>query len=163
MGTEDKHNASGQKPPRPAFPAVRLALALAVAALAPSARGEDYIWLVIGAIDGDTVRVDASADIAAPELARLSVRLRGVDAPERGGRAACEAERVAGEAATAFVEAALASARAVAVRDPEWDKWGGRVLADLIVDGRSLAAALIASGHGRAYAGGKRENRCEAP
>ena len=86
-----------------------------------------------------------------------------MDAPERGGRAACEAERAAGEAAAAFVEAALAPARTVATRDPAWDKWGGRVVADLVVDGRSLARALVASGHARAYDGGRRGSWCPAP
>ena len=120
----------------------------------------DYAWPVVRVIDGDTVAVDASADLP-PELARLSVRLRGVDTPEKGGRAKCESERVAGQAATTYTRSAIAEASRIVVRDPAWGKWGGRVLADLIVDGRSLATALIAAGHGRAYGGGRREGWCE--
>ena len=93
-------------------------------------------------IDGDTVKVDASADLP-PELAELSVQLRGVDTPEKGGRAKCEAERVAGQAAAVFTTTALARGLRVVTRGPEWGKWGGRVIADLIADGRSLASDLI--------------------
>ena len=40
------------------------------------------------------------------------------------------------------------SATVILVRDPELGKWGGRVVADLLLDGRSLSEVLIASGHG---------------
>ena len=119
----------------------------------------DYAWPVVRVIDGDTVAVDASADMP-PELAAIKVRLRGVDTPEKGGRAKCEAERAGGQAATAFTEQAVAEAATIMVRDPKWGKWGGRVIADLMVDGRSLAALLIEAGHGRPYDGGRRQSRC---
>ena len=122
------------------------------------ARAADYAWPVVHVIDGDTVAVDASADMP-PELADLKVRLRGVDTPETW-RPKCEAERVAGEAATAFTERAVTGARAVLVRDPAWGKWGGRVIAELVLDGRALSAALIEAGHGRAYDGGRRQSWC---
>ncbi len=95
-----------------------------------------------------TVAVDASGDLP-PELADLRVRLRGVDTPEKGGRAQCDSERAAGRTATAFTAAAISEAAAVVIRDPEWGKWGGRVVADIVLDGHSLSGALIASGHGR--------------
>ena len=120
----------------------------------------DYSWPVVGVIDGDTVKVDAGADLP-PELASLSVRLRGVDTPEKG--LACEmrcGEKQAGLAATAFAEAAIAKADRVIVRDPAWGKWGGRVVAGLILDGKPLSSALIEAGHGRAYGGGRRGSWC---
>ena len=138
----------------------RSIMVIAVLAFVSPAHAADYAWPVLRVIDGDTVAVDASADLP-PELSDLKVRLRGVDTPEKGGRAQCDAERSAGQAATAFTEAALAGAGEVVIRDPEWGKWGGRVIADLVVDGRSLAAALIAAGYGRPYDGGKREGWCE--
>lgn len=140
-------------------PAV-LAAALALAALpAFPAGAADYAWPVVRVVDGDTVAVDASADMP-PELARLKVRLLGVDTPEKGGRAKCDDERNAGQAATAFTEERIARASAIVVRDPEWGKWGGRVVADLVLDGRSLSASLIAEGHGRPYDGGRRGSWC---
>ena len=94
----------------------------------------------------------------APELACLKVRLRGVDTPEQDGRAKCPEERATGRAATMFTSRALAGARVVSVRNPTWGKWGGRVVADLILDGRSLSGMLIAAGYGRPYSGGERKS-----
>ncbi len=137
-----------------------LAVLAAVLAMLPaSAMAADYAWPVLKVIDGDTVKVDASADMP-PELARLSVRLLGVDTPEKGHRAKCDEERAAGRAATAFTEEMIAGASAIVVRDPKWGKWGGRVLADLVLDGRSLSDTLIRMGYGRAYDGGKRGSWC---
>ena len=66
-------------------------LAAALATAAPVAgNAADYAWPVVRMIDGDTVAVDASADMP-PELAEVRVRLRGVDAPETGHRAECDA------------------------------------------------------------------------
>ena len=117
-----------------------------------------YRWPVVKVIDGNTLKVDARGDFP-PELATLNVRLRGVDTPEKGGRAKCEAERRAGRAATAFTAAAVAGGAAT-FRNLAWGKYGGRVLADVSVAGRSLADRLIIEGHGRAYDGGKRKPWC---
>ena len=73
-------------------------------------------------------------------------------------------ERAAGLAATAFTEAAIARATVIVTRDPEWGKWGGRVIAELVLDGHSLTTDLIVFGHGRAYDGSKRDSWCpESP
>ena len=135
------------------------ALALAASLLAAPLSAADYSWPVVRVVDGDTVKVDASADLP-PELASLSVRLRGVDTPEKGRRARCEAERQAGRAATAFTREAIESAGSIIVRDPAWGKWGGRVVADLVLDGQPLSSALIEAGHGRTYGGGRRGSWC---
>ena len=123
---------------------------------ATPALAADYAWPVVRVIDGDTVAVDASADLP-PELAGIKMRLRGIDTTEKDGRAKCPEERQAGQAATAYTTAAIADARRVWVRDPEWGKWGGRVLADLILDGRSLAAMLLGTG-ARQEARGRRSS-----
>ncbi len=113
--------------------AVRFAATVALCA-AP-AYAADYDWPVVRVIDGDTVAVDASADMP-PELAAIRVRLRGVDTPEKTSRAKCDSERTAGQAATAFTTDALAGAGSVLVRDPAWGRWGsGRVIADMMVPG----------------------------
>ena len=135
------------------------ATALLLMTVSMPAAAADYAWPVVRVVDGDTVAVDASADLP-PELADLRVRLRGVDTPEKGGRAKCDSERDAGQAATAFTEQAVAGASTIVVRDLEWGKWGGRVIADLVLDGRSLSESLIAAGHGRAYDGAKRGSWC---
>ena len=128
-------------------------LAAALAALPFSAQAADYAWPVVRVIDGDTIVVDASADLP-PQLAEVRVRLPGVDAPEAGARAGCDAEREAAERATAFVEKLFGAAVSVVVRDPEWGKWGGRVVADIELDGKySLAELVVDYGHARAAGG----------
>ena len=136
-----------------------LAMVLAAGAAPAAAAAADYQWPVVRILDGDTVAVDASADMP-PELAGLKVRLRGVDTPEKGGRAKCDTERAGGQAATAFTEQAVAEAATILVRDPKWGKWGGRVIADLVLDGRSLSTTLIEAGLGRPYDGRKRAGWC---
>ena len=140
--------------------AVAVATVLAAALLAPHVQAADYSWPVVRIVDGDTVKVDARADLP-PELASLSVRLRGVDTPENGRRAKCDAERQAADASTAFTEAAIEKAADIVVRDTKWGKWGGRVIAELVPDGSSLSSALIETGNGRAYNGGRRGGWCE--
>lgn len=112
-------------------------------------------------MDGDTVKVNASADMP-PELVSIAVRLRGVDTPEKGGRAKCPEERKAGQLATAFTTDAIAAARNILVSAPAWGKWGGRVIADLLIDGQSLSKMLIETGNGRPYDGGKRGSWCDS-
>ena len=131
---------------------------LAVVYTLPAAAA-DYAWPVVKVVDGDTVKVDASADMP-PELASINVRLRGVDTPETW-RPKCDSERKAGRAATAFVKRRVAEAKSIVVRDPEWGKFGGRVIANLILDGRALSVLLIEAGHGRAYDGGKHAAWCD--
>ena len=143
--------------------AIAATLALALPADAQQTRttvAADYSWPVVRVVDGDTVKVDASADMP-PELASIAIRLRGVDTPEKGRWAKCDAEKEASAAATAFTKRAISEAGSIFVRDPSWGKWGGRVIANLILDGRPLSALLIEAGHGRAYDGGKRGSWCE--
>ena len=135
------------------------AIALTAALGGAPAQGADYTWPVKRVIDGDTVVVNASADLPS-ELSRLAVRLRGGDTPEIGGHAECAAEKAAGRAATEFTEEQIKKAGRIAVRSPAWGSFGGRVIADLMLDGQSLSAMLIAAGHGRVYHHGRRENWC---
>ena len=128
-------------------------------AVASPARADEYRWPIVRVVDGDALKVDAGADMPA-SLARLSVRIRGVDTPETH-RPKCDAERRAGRAATAFVKAAVARTVAIVIRNPKWGRYGGRVVASVDIDGRSLAALLIEAGHGRPYDGGRREGWCE--
>ena len=39
-----------------------------------------------------------------------------------------------------------------------WDKFGGRVLGDLIIDGKSLRQLLLDNGYAREYYGDKKQS-----
>ena len=41
-----------------------------------------------------------------------------------------------------------------------WDKYGGRVLGDIILDGQSLRALLIQNGYAREYYGEAKQSWC---
>ena len=130
------------------------AIAAALLALADSdARADTPGWRFVEAVDGDTLAF--AVDALPPALARVLVRVRGVDTPETR-RPQCDRERAAGERARAYTAAALASARTIALADPAWGKYGGRVLARAPVDGADLVEAIIRAGHGRAYDGVRR-------
>lgn len=108
------------------------------------------------AIDGDTFEARVATFPGQEIVAR--VRIAGVDAPERKGR--CRQESEAAEAATAAL-AGLVDGRRLTLSAVRGDKYFGRVVARVSGDGvGDLADALIAGGHGRAYAGGKRGGWC---
>ena len=112
---------------------------------------------VLRVIDGDTfearVHVWPGLDIT------TKIRLRGIDAPEL--RARCPAERTMAEAARDALGAMLAEG-AVGISGVTLDKYGGRVVAD--AGTRSIAnvsSEMLAKGHARRYAGGKRRGWCD--
>ena len=137
---------------------------LAVLALVPTfAFAEEpvlYDWPVTRVIDGDTVEFEANF-LPVPLKPRLSLRVLGVDTPEKSWRAECESEAARGEAASKFTTDLLDNATVVKVELVKWDKFGGRVLGDIIIDGASLTGLLIANGFARPYDGGKKESWCE--
>lgn len=118
-----------------------------------------YDWKIIKVNDGDTVVFEAPF-MPAPLKPQLSLRVLGVDTPEKGARAACPAEAAAAEKASAFTKNLVANAKSIKVELKEHDKFGGRVLGDLIIDGQRLSELLIKNGHARAYFGEKKASWC---
>jgi endonuclease YncB( thermonuclease family) len=130
----------------------------------------DNMFPVVRTIDGDTVVIDVGV-LPEPLGTELHLRILGVDAPERH-RPLCEKERMAAEEATVFVrdliERETAVCDAIQVRlcaytgvlvhnhPASWerDKFGGRVLGDLIFrDGATLSSMLLAHNHAKPYTG----------
>lgn len=136
-----------------------LALLLALLPAAAPAAGEIEAR-VLRVIDGDTI--EAEAEVWPGITARALVRVRGVDTPELRGR--CPEEKAAARAARAAAGAMIGPRGRVTLRGVETGKYAGRVVAGVtLADGRDLAAALIAAGHGRVYGGGKRFPWCADP
>jgi endonuclease YncB( thermonuclease family) len=126
-------------------------------------QGATYPAQILRVTDGDTV-VIAAPFLPAPFKPELAVRVFGVDTPEKGHRAQCPSEAQRGEAASAFTKNAIAQAAAQGgkfqVTMYGWDKFGGRVLGDILVNGQSLRAALIANGFAREYYGEAKQSWC---
>jgi len=114
---------------------------------------------VVRVLDGDTVTIKAPY-LPAPLKPELSLRIVGIDTPEKNYLAQCDEERQKGQEATAYTKTLLERAKSVRVKLTAWDKYGGRVLGDLYLDGVSLAQSLIAAGHARAYDGGRKGSWC---
>jgi micrococcal nuclease len=140
--------------------AARTMILAIVIGLAPAAAADQtrYAWPVIGIKDGDTLAVNLPG--LPPTLNPVAVRLRSVDTPESGGRAKCASERKLAERATLFTRQAISAARRIEFEQPSWDKYGGRIDADVWVDGKLLSDQLIAAGLARQYDGGKRRGWC---
>ena len=144
-----------------------LLLLLAVPLLAfaqKTPQGVTYDAQILRVTDGDTV-VIAAPFLPKPLKPELAIRVFGVDTPEKGHRAQCPSEAQRGEAASAFTKNAINSAAASGgkfqVTMYGWDKFGGRVLGDLLINGQSLRAGLIANGFAREYYGEAKQSWCQ--
>lgn len=107
-------------------------------------------------IDGDTIEIKMPGLPA--HLQNLKIRLYGVDTPEKSFRAHCPEERQLGEEATKYARQVIAKAHTLRYNLMKWDKYGGRVNGDVLVDGVSLAGLLIREGYAVPYYGGKKTN-----
>ena len=122
-------------------------------------KGMTYDAQIVRVNDGDTV-VIAAPFLPAPLKPELAVRVFGVDTPEKGHRAQCPSEAQRGEQASAFTKNAVKSTKKHQVVLYGWDKFGGRVLGDMILDGVSLRAELIRNGFAREYYGDAKQSWC---
>jgi endonuclease YncB( thermonuclease family) len=118
-----------------------------------------YDFPITRVIDGDTVAFQATF-LPPPLKQELSIRVFGVDTPEKGHRAMCPSEAQRGEAASAFTKAQINAAQKRQVALMNWDKYGGRVLGDVLLDGKSLRAMLIQNGFAREYYGEAKQSWC---
>lgn len=114
---------------------------------------------VIRVIDGDTIKIEAPY---LPESLgkELSLRLEGIDTPE-DRRAKCDKEKLLSKEATEFVKEVLDNAQKREFIINGWDKYGGRVLGDILIDGKSLAKMLLDKGYAVEYHGtGTKKDWC---
>lgn len=113
---------------------------------------------VLHVIDGDSFRVKAG--IWLDHLVETNIRLRGIDTPELRG-AKCAAEKRQGNAAKAHLK--KLTAEGVILHRVEYDKYGGRVLADVYTaDFRNIGFMMVDGGFARFYDGrGPRRSWCK--
>ena len=62
---------------------------------------------------------------------------------------------------SAFTKQAVAQATQRQIVIMDWDKYGGRVLGDVILNGQSLRQMLIVNGHAREYYGEAKQSWCQ--
>lgn len=139
----------------------KLLAAALVAALGCTAATAQPIdgWTFTGTADGDTVKFVASS-FPAP-IQKISVRILGIDTPETGHRAKCFDEKLKGTRAKKFLTQHLKQATTVQPVVTGWDKYGGRVLGDVLADGQSVKTLMITKGFAVSYDGGKKSEWCK--
>lgn len=112
--------------------------------------------------DGDTLTVNVPG--VHPLFGeKISVRVFGIDAPEKTGRKPCEKARA--RAAQRLIENVLKQAKRIDLRNVQRDKYF-RILADVWADESSVADILIKNGLAYLYDGGHKPelvNWCRTP
>lgn len=112
---------------------------------------------VVKVVDGDTIVVRARIWLS-QEL-ETSVRLLGIDTPERNGK--CRGEREKAAEATEFVRARVAENSLVWLHDVSWDKYAKRVVARIVTaDGTDLSQAILQADLARDYHGKTKQPWC---
>lgn len=103
--------------------------------------------------DGDTI--DVFIPNVHPLLGeKIAVRVRGIDTAERKGKHPCEKDQAL--AAQELVGKTMESAKRIDLANVSRDKYF-RILADVMVDGRSLKDILTDAGLGYTYHGGTKK------
>jgi endonuclease YncB( thermonuclease family) len=141
-----------------------LTLLIAAAALPALAQkmpknSATYDAKIIRVSDGDTI-VIAAPFLPAPLKPELAVRIYGVDTPEKGHRAQCPQENERALVASRYTTQLIQQGGKIQVTLYAWDKFGGRVLGDIIVNGQSVRAGLIQNGLAREYYGDAKQSWC---
>jgi endonuclease YncB( thermonuclease family) len=134
-------------------------LAFAQAKTPKQPQGVMYDAQILRVSDGDTI-VIAAPFLPQPLKPELAVRIYGVDTPEKGWRGQCDSEKQRGEAASVFTKNLVKASQQRQVVLYGWDKFGGRVLGDIILNGQSLRSQLIANGFAREYYGEAKQSWC---
>ena len=107
--------------------------------------------------DGDTCYITAKTF---PEpLQKMSIRILGIDTPEIRGD--CGEEKALASIGREYANELFRAADEITLENLDWDKYGGRVLADAYLDGELYSQKLIDAGLAKPYDGGTKESWCE--
>lgn len=94
---------------------------------------------VVDVIDGDTLK---AVIVGFPDpLRHVSIRIMGIDSPE--SRSKCPNEKARANLAKAFVQNQFKSTKNITLKNLSWDKYGGRILAEVFFDGQDIAEQLV--------------------
>lgn len=118
---------------------------------------EEYHWKVLSVVDGDTIKVSIPN---LPEELKTSVRVKGIDTPEKKAKT-CPQENAKGYEATYFTMGLIDESHDIIFKNISWDKYGGRILADVYINGENLAEKLIKADLAREYHGEKKKGWCD--
>jgi micrococcal nuclease len=120
-----------------------------------------YNWKVLRIVDGDSLEI---ANEFLPQELKLFVRIKGIDTPEKTPRAKCEKENILAQKASNYtknsIEKAQKNHQKITFSEIKWDKYGGRIVAKVMIDDNDLGQELVKSGLARVYNGEKKKTWC---
>ena len=116
-----------------------------------------YYWDTVRVVDGDTIEVIIPN---IPSELKTYVRVAGVDTPEKGKKALCSKENKLASEATKLTKKMIDEAKVIKYSDIKWDKYGGRILANVTIDNKDLSVILIENKLARNYHGEKKQSWC---
>ena len=107
-----------------------------------------YVYKAIKIIDGYTIALNVENEKPLIQKLGLSVRIRGIDTPEKGKKAKCDKERALAEKATKFVNEIVGAMgqNELLLSKVRWDKFGGRIDAFVKINGVDIGKALLVRG-----------------
>ena len=126
----------------------------------PAYAQEFYVYKPIKITDGDTIKLDVSKESPLIKKLGLSVRIKGIDTPEKAPRAKCDKENALGQQATKFTTD-LVGNKELLLSQVENDHYGGRIVASVKVGGVDIAQELLKKGLARVYNGEKKKSWCD--
>ena len=133
--------------------------------LASPAHAQDqmYVYKALKIIDGDTIAINIQKESPLIQKLGLNVRIKGIDAPERGSKAKCEKEKIKAEEAQKFVNelVGVIGEKELLLSEVKNDRYGGRIVANVKVGGVDIAQELLEKGLARVYNGEKKKSWCD--
>jgi len=123
-----------------------------------------YVYKAIRIIDGDTIALNVENEKPLIQKLGLSVRIRGIDTPEKAPRAKCEKENILAQKASNYtknsIEKAQKNRQKITFSEIKWDKYGGRIVAKVMINESDLGQELVRNGLARIYNGEKKKSWC---
>lgn len=120
---------------------------------------EPMVLPIASAVDGDTIKT--KVNLPTP-LNVVSIRIRGIDTPEKGKKAKCEKEAALAEKASASTTALIGKNTTMIVTNYQWDKYGGRIVGNVMINGKDVAQNLLDNGLAAPYTGkGSKPDWCK--
>lgn len=108
--------------------------------------------------DGDTIA--GTFPLPYP-LSNISIRIYGIDTPEKGSLAKCKKEADLARQASSLSKAIVGNNKTMMVYDFKYDKYGGRILGRVEVNGVDVGSELIKQGLAYPYYGGTKRSWCK--
>jgi endonuclease YncB( thermonuclease family) len=119
---------------------------------------EKLVLPIVDILDGDTIKT--LYNVLPEPLNKISIRLDGVDTPEKTWRGKCDAERAYGEKASKFVKDIIGDTKFMTVTNFSYGKFAGRIMGDITVNGINIKEKLLEAGYAVEYHGEKKMDWC---